>query len=124
MLYLFLATGGVAGTFARYWATTWVGKVFPGQLALGTLGVNILGSFAIGVFFVLIHDKMQIPEQYKPLLVTGFLGSFTTFSSFSLETVNHLLAGQYVQAISYIVLSVVLCLLFCWLGMVFTRGVF
>lgn len=124
MLYLYLAAGGIAGTFARYWATAWVGKALPSQLALGTLAVNILGSLAIGVFFVLIHDKMQVPEQYKPLLITGFLGSFTTFSSFSLETVNHLMAGQYLQAAGYVVLSVVLCLLFCWLGMIVARGIF
>lgn len=121
-LYLSLITGGALGTCSRYWLTGWVAKTWPAQIAVGTLGVNVIGSFIMGVFFVLIHDKMQIPESLKPVLMTGFLGGFTTFSSFSLETVHHILEGQYWQALSYVLLSVVLCLLFCFLGIFITRS--
>jgi fluoride exporter len=120
-LYLSLMAGGALGTCSRYWMTTWVAKTYPADIAYGTLGVNVLGSFIIGVIFVLIHDKMQIPENLKPFLITGFLGGFTTFSSFSLETVNHILEGQYWQALTYVLLSVVLCVLFCFLGIFITR---
>jgi CrcB protein len=121
LFYFYLVVGGALGSCARYWMSAWVSKAFPSDIAIGTLSVNIFGSFVMGVFFMLIHDKMQIPESYKPLLITGFLGAFTTFSSFSMETVNHILNGQYWQAVSYILLSVVLCLLACTLGVFVVR---
>lgn len=121
MLYVSLGLGGAIGTCCRYFFTGWVAKNFGTNLAFGTLSVNVIGSFLIGVLFVLIHDKMHIPESYKPFLITGFLGSFTTFSSFSLETLNHIIDGQYAQAMLYIFLSLTLCLLVCYLGMVLAR---
>jgi CrcB protein len=122
--YLSLIVGGALGTCLRYWFVSLAITLFPeGELAYGTLGANIIGSFLIGIFFVAIHDKGFVPDTYKPFLVTGFLGSFTTFSSFSLETVHHLLEGQYLQALSYVLLSVVLCLFFCFLGIYITRSI-
>lgn len=121
MLFLSLGLGGACGSCLRYLFSGWIAKVFGTNLAFGTLSVNVIGSFVIGIIFILIHDKMYIPQTYKPFLITGLLGSFTTFSSFSLETLNHILDGQYVEAALYVSLSLVLCLLFCYLGMSIAR---
>ena len=120
-VYLSLALGGALGACSRYAVSQWVMKVYPGELSHGTLAVNVLGSLFIGVLFVLIHDKGHLPESWKPLLMTGMLGSFTTFSTFSLETLTHITEGQYLHAISYVVLSLVLCIMATFVGISLTR---
>jgi CrcB protein len=120
-LYLSLAFGGALGACMRYGVATWVVRTFPHSLSLGTLAVNIVGSFCIGIAFVLLHEKTHLPLSVKPFLVTGFLGAFTTFSTFSLETLNHLLDGQYLHALSYVLLSVVLCVFATFIGIALTR---
>lgn len=120
-LYLTLAVGGALGACLRYSASSWVMRVYPGYLSHGTLAVNVIGSLFIGILFVLIQDKAHLPETYKPFLMTGLMGSFTTFSTFSLETIRHLTDGQYLHAISYVVLSILLCLSACFIGIFITR---
>lgn len=121
MIYLFLAMGGAVGACSRYWVSQWVAQNYPGQLSYGTLTVNVLGSLLIGVLFVLIHDKGHVPESWKPFLMTGMLGSFTTFSTFSLETLTHLTDGEWLAALMYVVLSLVLCVFACFIGITLTR---
>lgn len=120
-IYLSLALGGALGACSRFAVSNWVMKTFPGEISYGTLAVNILGSFIIGIIFVLIHDKAQLSESFKPFLMTGILGSFTTFSTFSLETLNHITDGQYWHAFVYIVLSLSLCLIAAFIGMSFAK---
>lgn len=115
-IYLSLAIGGALGACSRFAVSNWVMRTWPGDIAHGTLLVNVVGSFVIGALFVLIHDKGHIQESLKPFLMTGMLGSFTTFSTFSLETLNHLTEGQYWHAAIYIVLSLSLCLFACFAG--------
>jgi fluoride exporter len=115
-IYISLAFGGALGACARFTLSSWMAKNFPGDISHGTLAVNVIGSFVIGIIFILIHEKTHLPESYKPFLMTGFLGSFTTFSTFSLETLNHLTDGQYWHALIYIVLSLSLCLIACFAG--------
>ncbi|HEY9033996.1 MAG TPA: fluoride efflux transporter CrcB [Pseudomonadales bacterium] len=123
-LYLAIAAGGASGACARYALSLSVSRLWPGSFAAGTLAVNVLGALLIGVLFVLIHDRALLPESLKPLLVTGLLGGFTTFSAFSLETAGHLLEGQYGQALLYAVLSVSLCVLATLAGITVTRLLF
>jgi CrcB protein len=92
------------------------GSTFP----VGTLVVNVLGSFLIGVIATLIANKPQ-HDLFQFLLITGFLGGFTTFSAFSLETLKFLLSGNTASAFLYIFLSIFLCLFFAYLGMQFTK---
>ncbi len=96
-------------------------RTYPGDFEYGTLAVNVIGSLLIGILFVLIHDKMHLPQSVKPFMMTGLLGSFTTFSTFSLQTLNHITEGQYMHAIAYVVLSLLLCVLACFFGMYVTR---
>jgi CrcB protein len=84
--------------------------------------VNLLGSFLIGVAVVLIVERMILSELWRTALIIGFLGAFTTFSTFSFETLALFEDGQMVKALLNIGLSVILCLLATWLGMIATRS--
>ena len=122
---LLVAFGGAAGRLARYWMTLvaaqLVGETFP----WGTLAINVIGSFVIGVFAALTGgDGVFAGNMSLRLLVmVGICGGFTTFSSFSLQTFMLLREGAYVWAIAYVMGSVLLCLLGTAAGMAaFTRG--
>ena len=93
------------------------GSSFP----LGTFSVNILGSFLIGVFFVVLAEKAQLAEPWRPLVTVGFLGAMTTFSTFSLDALLLFEQGHYNTALFYIVSSVALCLFAAFAGMQVTR---
>ena len=121
---LFIAGGGALGALCRYWVSGYVINNTNHYLPLGTLTVNMLGSLAMGIFFVLIMEKSQIAPEYRPLLMVGFLGAFTTFSTFSLETVVLLQEGHIMSAAIYILLSVICCTAALFAGVWFTRVIF
>lgn len=102
--------GGAAGSLARYGATTvmaaWFGRGFP----LGTLLVNVVGSFLIGLAFVMLVERGLLSNEWRLGVITGVLGGFTTFSAFSLETVGLLQDNAYGRAALYVLLSVLVCL--------------
>ena len=106
---LFIALGGATGAIARYLLSNWVHGLWEGQWPVGTLLVNVLGSFGIGVIFVLI-ERLTIHSDWRWVLMVGFLGAFTTVSTFSLEAVSMLEAGQVGHAMGYIGASVFCCL--------------
>ncbi|MFC3084773.1 fluoride efflux transporter CrcB [Tabrizicola soli] len=107
-----IALGGAAGSVLRYLMVTAIGA------PLGTAAVNVLGSFAIGVLFVLLGAR----EGWHFLLVTGLLGGFTTFSAFSLDTLKLIEGGQPAQALAYVAGSVALSLLAVALGAAIARS--
>ena len=102
---LLVALGGAAGSVARFLVVTGMGRAVAGW-PLGTLMVNVAGSFAIGVLFVVLTQRAQL----APVLVAGFLGGFTTFSAFSLDTLRLWTAGAFGQAAVYVAASVGLSL--------------
>jgi len=106
---------------SRFWLHTAVQRFNGNSFPLGTLAVNILGSFLIGVFFVVLAEKAQLSETWRPLIVIGFLGAMTTFSTFSLDALLLFEQGHYNTALFYIVSSVALCLLAAFVGMQLTR---
>jgi len=115
-----VAAGGALGALARYWVSGVLNNASY-KLPYGTMLCNVLGSFLMGVLFVLILEKARISPEMRPLLMVGFLGAFTTFSTFSLETVTLLQEGHIMSAAIYILVSVVLCIAALSGGLWFTR---
>ncbi len=120
MTYLWVALGGALGSVARYacagLAVRLVGPAFP----WGTLFVNVTGSFVIGVLGALITSdgRPLVAGDARAFLIVGVLGGFTTFSSFSGDTLNLARAGEWAAAGANVGASVVLCLVAVWLGYV------
>ena len=121
---LFLvAVGGAIGASLRFLSGVAVLRAFgPQDFPVAVLGVNILGSFLMGLFVVVAAQKGL--TQYSPFVMTGVLGGFTTFSAFSLETVTLIERGQIASAGIYVALSVGLSVLGLMLGLFVARGVF
>jgi CrcB protein len=88
---------------------------------LATLGINASGSLLIGVLYVLIAERALLQPDWRSVAMVGFLGGFTTFSTFSLETVTLLEHGQGVPAAAYVAASLVLCIGGAWLGIALAR---
>jgi CrcB protein len=125
MVYVWVALGGALGSVARYAcsvaAARWLGTAFP----FGTLFVNVAGSFTIGLLAALVaaDGRPLLGADARALLLVGVLGGFTTFSSFSLETLELARGGAFGTAALNVMLSVALCLGGTWLGLA-SAGVF
>ena len=119
--YLAIAFGGALGAISRYWLSTAVERFNASMFPLGTFSVNVLGSFLIGVIFIIFAEKLQLVEQWRPIIVIGFLGAMTTFSTFSLDALLLFQQGHYNTALLYVLSSVLVCLFAAFAGMQFTR---
>lgn len=119
---LAIAGGGALGALSRFWVSTGVYRLLGRDFPWGTLAVNILGSFAMGLLFVLLLERSALGPELRSALLIGFLGAFTTFSSFSLETLLLIEQGEPVRALANIGASLLLCLVACWVGMVTARA--
>ena len=108
ILLLFIGTGGFFGAISRYLIATYTQKLFGGFFPVGTLTVNVLGSFIIG--FAAMYFSQTIQPEYKALVITGFLGALTTFSTFSLENVTLLQDGEFTKVALNIFLNITLTL--------------
>jgi CrcB protein len=108
MILLYIGIGGFFGAISRYLIAGFVQKTFDTLFPVGTLSVNVLGSFIIG--FMAMYFSQVIAPEYKALVITGFLGALTTFSTFSLENVNMIQDGNYLKVAVNITLNVVLTL--------------
>lgn len=120
---VFIAVGGACGALARYGLSTGVHNVWGSAWPWGTLLINSSGSLAIGVVFVML-ERAALHPDWRGVLMVGFLGAFTTFSTFSLETVELWLQGQPGMAATYAFASVVCCVAGAALGIFFTRSLF
>ncbi|MGN7611032.1 fluoride efflux transporter CrcB [Magnetococcales bacterium HHB-1] len=112
-----IALGGALGALSRYSVSIAMKHLFPGHaMPWATLTVNVVGSFFIGLLSLLLVEKWPVSATIRLALLTGFLGALTTFSTFSLETLQLLQRGQMESAIVNIILNVTLSLLAVWSG--------
>jgi fluoride exporter len=120
LVYLWVALGGAIGSVMRYGLGGLVAQKFGETFPLGTLTVNVAGSFIIGFLGALASSEGRLSPQSRifatQFLMVGVCGGFTTFSSFSLQTLNLLRDGEWLYAGGNILLSVALCLIAVWLG--------
>ena len=116
--YLWVGFGGAFGSVLRFWLSGLIFRHFADAFPLGTLVINVSGSFLIGLLVVLTgpDGRVVMNPSVRDGLLIGILGGYTTFSSFSLQTLNLARAGDWTRAGLNVVLSVVVCLLAVWLG--------
>ena len=121
-LYCFIAAGGATGACLRYFVTTSIDSLFGKHMPFGTLTVNVVGSFALALLYGFIerHDLSDSP--YRALIGVGLLGAFTTFSTFSVETLTLLENGLWLKAAANVFLNVGACLIAGWLAIELMKG--
>jgi fluoride exporter len=120
MIYLLIAFGGAVGSVLRYIMGRLIQGMSSSGFPIGTMVVNVSGCFLIGIFLRQFLN-MQVSAELRAFLVVGFCGGFTTFSTFSGETVGLIEGGEYARAATYIVVSVALCLTATFAGIAAVR---
>lgn len=118
LMYLWVAIGGALGSVGRFWLNGIVSRHLGETFPWGTMLINISGSFLIGLFAALTgtEGRWLVPPSVRVFFMAGICGGYTTFSSFSLQTLNLADDGQWFQASANVLLSVILCLAGVWLG--------
>jgi CrcB protein len=116
--YLWVMLGSALGGGARYWCSGIVARMFGETFPWGTLLINVSGSLAIGFFNTITgpDGRLLVATTARQFVMIGLCGGYTTFSSFSLQTLNLARDGEWLRAGGNIVLSVVLCLIAVWIG--------
>jgi len=123
MSLIYIVIGGGIGALLRYFTSQFVNNLFNKNFSLGTVFVNCIGALLIG-FLINIFDLYGINTKYKLLIITGFLGGYTTFSTYSIETVNYFINGNIKYGILNILLNNFLCILFALLGLWLSKIIF
>jgi CrcB protein len=116
-----IALGGAVGSVLRYWMSNSVHALVGRGFPYGTLSVNVLGSLLMGFLFVLFLDRLGNDTVLRAGVLIGLLGGFTTFSAFSMETVNLIEQGAHLRAAINAGVSVLLCVAATWIGVVLGR---
>src|SRR5512135_1952236 len=104
--YLIIGLGGFLGAIARYAVSLWIGQRWGRTFPLGTFFINVSGSFLIALVMSLATERMMINPQWRLFLAVGFLGAYTTFSTFEYETGSLLRDGEWMVAMLNVILSV------------------
>lgn len=117
LTYLTVAVGGAVGACLRFGINELMVNVLGKSFPFGTLLVNILGSFVLGWLFALFSSGVLAVSPWRALIAIGLIGAFTTFSTFSLDTVLLIQQGDWLKAIANVLLNVLLCLTLAWLGL-------
>jgi len=116
-----VALGGAIGATARYWLGNLINSRLPMQFPLGTFVINVTGSFIIGFFMTLVSQRLTVHPNWRLLIAVGFVGAYTTFSTFEFETLKLIEEGSVVSAALNVVLSFVVGFIAVWLGVTAAR---
>jgi fluoride exporter len=118
MAYLWIAIGSALGGMARFWCSGAVARLIGETFPWGTLTVNVVGSFVIGFFAIISgpDGRLLVGTPVRQFVMIGICGGYTTFSSFSIQTLELMRDGEWLQAGGNAVASVVLCLVAVWAG--------
>ena len=120
---LAICLGGALGSGARYLISSWVQGRTDGSFPYGTLSVNLLGSFLLGLVVHAGFSTDALSPTTRLALTTGALGGFTTYSTFSYETLRLLQQGDWDRAVANVLATVLACLVACYLGLLAARGI-
>ena len=120
---LLVGIGGFVGSIARYLVAVLFASQVPSVFPYATLTVNIVGCFVIGVLFALSDRGNFLSPEWRILLTTGFCGGFTTFSTFSYESLRLMQDGEYLYLAAYVLLSVVIGLAATYVGIILIRSI-
>lgn len=119
--YVLIAVGGAAGALARYVVAALIQSRFPSSFPMGTFVVNLSGCFAMGLVASVLLDRVGTSTALRVLLAVGFLGAYTTFSTFELETFRAVTARAWFVGTANVAGSVVACYCALWAGIVLGR---
>jgi fluoride exporter len=120
--YVMVGIGGCLGSILRFWLGNYVGSKMGTRFPYGTFVINITGSFLIGLVFAFLTERSQWSPYWRYLIPIGFIGGYTTFSSFEFETLRTIQEGQFGIGVLYMTSSVVLGLAAVWGGLIAGRA--
>jgi CrcB protein len=121
--YLMVGVGGCLGSILRFWLGSYIGNRMGSRFPYGTFVINITGSFLVGLVFALLTVKTEWSPNWRYLIPIGFIGGYTTFSSFEYETLRTMQDGQIGLGLLYVAASVVVGFVAVWGGMIAGRAI-
>lgn len=121
--YLMVGFGGGLGSVVRFWLGSYIGERMGTRFPYGTLVINVTGSFLIGLVFAMLTARTQWSPNWRYLIPIGFIGGYTTFSSFEFETLRTIQDGQLGLALLYVAASVIVGFIAVWGGMVAGKAI-
>ena len=122
-IYFAIALGGSLGAVARFWVSSTTFKLLGVEFPYGTLAVNVLGSLLMGFLTVMLINRFHVSDEIRFGVLAGFLGSFTTFSAFAMDTLYLMESGAMLKSIGYVLITVLFCVFGVWAGLVTAKQI-